>query len=97
MVTCPLSRALWTVQVQGLRRGVAIHHGGLPKTYRQVVEILFRAGHLRVRVGSEQGAGCLLPAVLGIGIEAKRQSGRAAEWQSDAPLMCPGSTSLALP
>ena len=99
MLICPMSRALWTVQVQGLRRGVAIHHGGLPKTYRQVVEILFRAGHLRVRVGSEQGAGCLPPAVLAspISIEAKRQSGRAAEWQSDAPLMCPGSTSFALP
>lgn len=49
----PLSPACYhlrlsTGQVRGLRRGIAIHHGGLPKTYRQVVEILFRAGHLRV-------------------------------------------------
>lgn len=33
----------------GLRRGVGIHHGALPTSYRQAVEILFRAGHLRVR------------------------------------------------
>ena len=43
------------MQVQGLRRGVAIHHGGLPKTYRQVVEILFRAGHLRVSGAGQRG------------------------------------------
>ncbi|PRW57760.1 DEAD DEAH box [Chlorella sorokiniana] len=42
----------WTLQndplVRGLKRGIAIHHGGLPKVYRQVCEILFRAGHLRM-------------------------------------------------
>ena len=34
--------------IRGLKRGIGIHHGGLPKAYRQVVEVLFRAGHLRV-------------------------------------------------
>ena len=45
--------------IRGLRRGVGIHHGGLPKTYRQMVEILFRAGHLRVskRMKGEWGQG----------------------------------------
>ncbi|KAL4440400.1 hypothetical protein ABPG75_003401 [Micractinium tetrahymenae] len=38
--------------LRGLRRGIGIHHGGLPKVYRQVVEILFRAGHLRVVIAT---------------------------------------------
>ncbi|GAB4814095.1 hypothetical protein N2152v2_001141 [Parachlorella kessleri] len=38
--------------IRGLRRGVGIHHGGLPKVYRQTVEILFRAGHLRVVIAT---------------------------------------------
>ncbi|PHH83095.1 hypothetical protein CDD82_3630 [Ophiocordyceps australis] len=34
--------------VVGLRRGLAVHHAGMNRTYRQVVEILFRKGFLRV-------------------------------------------------
>ena len=36
----PLLKALW--------RGIGVHHSGLPLKYRQVVEILFRCGFLRV-------------------------------------------------
>ncbi len=31
-----------------LFRGIGVHHGGLPKKYQQVVEVLFRRRHLRV-------------------------------------------------
>ncbi|GAQ77980.1 hypothetical protein KFL_000060450 [Klebsormidium nitens] len=34
--------------IRGLIRGVGVHHAGLSTKYRQVVEILFRAKHLRV-------------------------------------------------
>ena len=33
---------------QALRHGIGVHHSGLPTKYRQVVEILFRCGYLRV-------------------------------------------------
>lgn len=34
--------------LQGLWHGIGVHHSGLPLKYRQVVEILFRCGFLRV-------------------------------------------------
>lgn len=34
--------------IPALYRGIGVHHGGLPKKYQQLVEILFRARHLRV-------------------------------------------------
>lgn len=34
--------------LKGLWRGIGVHHAGLPKKYRQLVEILFRSGFLRV-------------------------------------------------
>lgn len=35
-------------QIEGLRRGVGMHHEGLRKNYKDAVEILFRRGYLRV-------------------------------------------------
>ena len=40
----PLLRGLW--------RGIGVHHSGLPLKYRQVVEILFRCGFLRVIIAT---------------------------------------------
>ncbi|KAK9808714.1 hypothetical protein WJX72_002409 [[Myrmecia] bisecta] len=37
---------------RALRRGVGVHHAGLPKKYRQLVEVLFRSGYLRVVVAT---------------------------------------------
>ena len=34
--------------IAALRRGIGVHHAGLNKKYRQVVERLFRSGHLKV-------------------------------------------------
>jgi len=34
--------------VEGLRRGIGIHHEGLSRSYRTVVEVLFRRGYLRL-------------------------------------------------
>ena len=41
------NRMLW----RALRRGIGVHHAGLPKKYRQLSEILFRSRHLKVGVG----------------------------------------------
>ncbi|KAF2702832.1 DEAD/DEAH box helicase-like protein [Pleomassaria siparia CBS 279.74] len=38
--------------LDSLRRGVGVHHAGLNRKYRQVVEILFRKGYLRVIVAT---------------------------------------------
>ena len=42
--------------IQALTRGIGVHHSGLPKGYRQSVEILFRCGHLRVVIAT--GSAC---------------------------------------
>ena len=46
----PLKRAL--------RRGIGVHHSGLPTKYRQVVEILFRCSYLRVVIATGT-TGCI--------------------------------------
>jgi len=38
--------------VRALRRGLGMHHSGLPTKYRQAVEILFREKHLKVVVAT---------------------------------------------
>ncbi|KAK4151852.1 DEAD/DEAH box helicase [Chaetomidium leptoderma] len=38
--------------IEALRRGVGIHHAGMNRQYRQVVEILFRKGYLTVVVAT---------------------------------------------
>ena len=45
---------------RALRRGVGVHHSGLPLKYRQVVEILFRCGYLRVVIATGNLTRCLL-------------------------------------
>lgn len=37
---------------RALHRGIGVHHSGLPLKYRQVVEILFRCGYLRVVIAT---------------------------------------------
>ena len=36
----------------GLRRGIGVHHAGMNRKYRQIVEILFRKGYLRVVIAT---------------------------------------------
>lgn len=38
--------------IEGLRRGIAVHHAGMNNKYRQVVEMLFRKGFLSVVVAT---------------------------------------------
>ncbi|KAF2742177.1 P-loop containing nucleoside triphosphate hydrolase protein [Sporormia fimetaria CBS 119925] len=38
--------------LNGLRRGIGVHHAGMNRKYRQVVEILFRKGYLRVVIAT---------------------------------------------
>ncbi len=38
--------------VKAMKRGIGVHHSGLPLKYRQVVEILFRCGYLRVVIAT---------------------------------------------
>ncbi|TGZ84201.1 P-loop containing nucleoside triphosphate hydrolase protein [Ascodesmis nigricans] len=45
------SSAFWRtdrVFIDALKRGIGVHHAGMNRQYRQVVEILFRKGYLRV-------------------------------------------------
>lgn len=39
--------------IEGLRRGIGIHHDGVHNKYRQVVETLFRMKHLRIVFATE--------------------------------------------
>ena len=38
--------------IDGLKRGIGVHHAGMNRKYRQVVEMLFRKGYLRVVVAT---------------------------------------------
>lgn len=38
--------------ISALRRGVGVHHSGMNRRYRQIVEILFRKGFLRVVIAT---------------------------------------------
>ncbi|KAK8083334.1 hypothetical protein PG996_002115 [Apiospora saccharicola] len=38
--------------VDGLRRGIGVHHAGMNRRYRQIVEILFRKGFLRAVIAT---------------------------------------------
>ncbi|KAK8089884.1 hypothetical protein PG997_004845 [Apiospora hydei] len=40
------------VFIDALRRGIGVHHAGMNRQYRQVVEILFRKGFLRVVIAT---------------------------------------------
>lgn len=35
--------------LEGLSRGIGVHHAGLDTSYRHAVEMLFRSKHLQVR------------------------------------------------
>ena len=38
--------------IAGLKRGVGVHHAGMNRKYRQIVEMLFRKGYLRVVIAT---------------------------------------------
>ncbi|ATY61484.1 DEAD DEAH box [Cordyceps militaris] len=38
--------------IEALKRGLAVHHAGMNRNYRQIVEMLFREGYLRVVVAT---------------------------------------------
>jgi superfamily II RNA helicase len=38
--------------LNGLKRGIGVHHAGMNRKYRQVVEILFRKGYMRVVIAT---------------------------------------------
>lgn len=41
------------IYIEGLERGIALHHSGLPRRYRTAVETLFRIGFLRIIFSTE--------------------------------------------
>ncbi|KAL6716555.1 hypothetical protein ACLMJK_006122 [Lecanora helva] len=55
-----LSRYFWQMKKRGvsswlmvaLQRGIGVHHAGMNRKYRQIVEILFRRGYLRVVIAT---------------------------------------------
>ncbi|KAK4692090.1 ATP-dependent RNA helicase DDX60, partial [Lecanoromycetidae sp. Uapishka_2] len=55
-----LSRFFWQMNKRGLatwltdalKRGIGVHHAGMNRKYRQVVEMLFRKGYLRVVIAT---------------------------------------------
>ncbi|PTB58077.1 hypothetical protein M431DRAFT_492319 [Trichoderma harzianum CBS 226.95] len=48
----PLRGAVDVLLLAALQRGVGVHHSGLNREYRQVVEVMFRKGYLRVVVAT---------------------------------------------
>ena len=38
--------------IAGLKRGIGVHHAGMNRKYRQIVEMLFRKGYLRVVIAT---------------------------------------------
>ncbi|KAG9000216.1 hypothetical protein FRB94_005612 [Tulasnella sp. JGI-2019a] len=46
----PSPPAEWTIRA--LERGIAVHHAGMPKNYRSLVERLFRIGFIRVMIAT---------------------------------------------
>jgi superfamily II RNA helicase len=73
--------------LQALRRGIAVHHGGLPKQYRDLVEAMFRGKKLKVVIATGSLAlGVNMPARTAVFIqdsthltplEFRQMSGRA--------------------
>ncbi|ORX92235.1 DEAD/DEAH box helicase-like protein [Clohesyomyces aquaticus] len=47
-----IRRDVETWLLNALRRGIGVHHAGMNRKYRQVVEMLFRKGYLRVVVAT---------------------------------------------
>ncbi|KAH9002517.1 P-loop containing nucleoside triphosphate hydrolase protein, partial [Lactarius deliciosus] len=75
--TTELSRWTSTPEslVRALRRGVAVHHSGLNKAYRVLVERLFRVGFLRVVIAT---------STLALGINAPT---KASVFCGDSPFL----------
>ncbi|KAI9840404.1 MAG: hypothetical protein M1838_004074 [Thelocarpon superellum] len=45
-------KGVWPWLLEALTRGIGVHHAGMNRKYRQVVEILFRKGYLRVVIAT---------------------------------------------
>ncbi|KAI9690668.1 MAG: hypothetical protein M1820_009928 [Bogoriella megaspora] len=58
-------RGVPTWLIEALERGIGVHHAGLNRAYRQVVEMLFRRGFLRV---------CIATGTLALGINMPTRS-----------------------
>ncbi|KAK4226565.1 hypothetical protein QBC38DRAFT_480095 [Podospora fimiseda] len=60
MTATELEERLWPLQreaipaalVNGLMRGIGVHHAGLNRKYRQAVEMLFRKGYLQIIIAT---------------------------------------------
>ncbi|CAE6542924.1 unnamed protein product [Rhizoctonia solani] len=61
--------------IEALRRGIAVHHAGMPKGYRVLVESLFRLGYCRVVIST---------GTLALGINAPAKS---AIFLGDSPFL----------
>ncbi|KAL6831223.1 hypothetical protein J3E69DRAFT_354175 [Trichoderma sp. SZMC 28015] len=48
----PLRGVVNTLLLAALQRGIGVHHSGLNREYRQVVEVMFRKGYLRMVVAT---------------------------------------------
>eukprot|EP00467_Chlorarachnion_reptans_P011033 CAMPEP_0114531348 /NCGR_PEP_ID=MMETSP0109-20121206/26009_1 /TAXON_ID=29199 /ORGANISM="Chlorarachnion reptans, Strain CCCM449" /LENGTH=2464 /DNA_ID=CAMNT_0001714189 /DNA_START=104 /DNA_END=7498 /DNA_ORIENTATION=- len=65
----PLLRALW--------RGIGVHHEGLPRTYKDLVETMFRAKNLKVVIST---------GTLAVGVN---MPSRTTAFLGDSPLLTP--------
>lgn len=45
-------RGVEEIFIQGLQRGIGVHHAGMNRKYRYAVEVLFRRGYLRVVIAT---------------------------------------------
>ncbi|KAH7332992.1 hypothetical protein B0J17DRAFT_771475 [Rhizoctonia solani] len=70
--------------IEALRRGIAVHHAGMPKGYRVLVESLFRLGYCRVVISTGKWSHWCSLSTLALGINAPAKS---AIFLGDSPFL----------